>query len=192
MRKLMLGGLMVLSVSSLPAISMAQETSDAAATTPDAAGPALTAEQKAIYDTWTVEEKNQYATWNPEYQAYFWTLTASQKKGYWMLTTDQRTQIYAMTPEQRIAAWSSIIAQLNGEVPATPPTQANPPGQGIPTDTVPTPESAAEPVPPAMPADESYQGGPYKGALTPPPNEAKEYPVCTKTLQDSCRNPGGK
>jgi hypothetical protein len=45
-----------------------------------------------------------------------------------------------------------------------------------------------------MPADESYQGGPYKGALTPPPADAmaKDYPVCGKTVTDGCRNRDGK
>lgn len=78
--------------------------------------------------------------------------------------------------------------------PAAPPqTQANPVGPGVPSPTPPAPGSAAEPVPPSMPADPSYQAGPYKGALTPPPAEAmnKEYPLCSKTVQDSCRNPGG-
>ena len=56
------------------------------------------------------------------------------------------------------------------------------------------PATAAQPVPPAMRADPSYQAGPYKGALTAPPAEAlnKVYPVCTSKIQDSCRNPGGK
>jgi hypothetical protein len=83
-------------------------------------------------------------------------------------------------------------------MPATPATpaviQANPPGPGVPTDVPPNPSTAAEPVPPARPADPGYQAGPYKGALTPPPPEAmnKVYPVCTRKIQDSCRNPGGK
>lgn len=80
-------------------------------------------------------------------------------------------------------------------IPATPPViQANPTGPGIPTATPPNPATAAEPVAPARPADPSYHAGPYKGALTPPPAAAmnKVYPVCTKKIQDSCRNPGGK
>jgi hypothetical protein len=45
-----------------------------------------------------------------------------------------------------------------------------------------------------MPADPGYQAGPYKGAMTAPPAEAanKTYPVCSRTVQDGCRNPGGK
>lgn len=190
MRKLVLGGVLLLGASVLPASVSAQATPGEPV--PVNTEPALTAEQKAIYDSWSVDEKVQYQTWSPEYQAYFWSLTAPQRTGYWRLTSDQRTQIYAMTPEQRVLAWESILAQLQGQTPPTPATQANPPGEGIPTNTVPTPETAAEPVPPAMPADESYQGGPYKGALTPPPIEAKDYPVCSRTIQDSCRNPGGK
>ena len=32
------------------------------------------------------------------------------------------------------------------------------------------------------------------GAMTAPPAEAmsKTYPVCSRTVKDSCRNPGGK
>ncbi|MCP1469803.1 hypothetical protein J3E64_001485 [Sphingobium sp. OAS761] len=26
--------------------------------------------------------------------------------------------------------------------------------------------------------------------MTPPPTEAKDYPLCSKTVQDSCINPG--
>jgi hypothetical protein len=79
--------------------------------------------------------------------------------------------------------------------PAEPPvvqTQANPPGEGTPTPTPPNPASAHEPVPPAQPADPRYQAGPYKGALTAPPAEAmgKAYPLCSKTVRDSCQNRG--
>ncbi|AZI34805.1 hypothetical protein NT2_02_04090 [Caenibius tardaugens NBRC 16725] len=82
--------------------------------------------------------------------------------------------------------------------PPAPPEvvqeQANPQGTGAPTEGVPDPATAQDPVPPAMPADPGYHAGPYKGALTPPPAEAmsKDYPVCTKKVQDSCRNRGGK
>jgi hypothetical protein len=44
-----------------------------------------------------------------------------------------------------------------------------------------------------MPADPSYNAGAYKGALSPPPADAmnKTYPVCSRTVQDSCRNRSG-
>jgi hypothetical protein len=84
--------------------------------------------------------------------------------------------------------------------PAVPPaapvvqTQANPPGEGVPTATPPNPATASEAVPPAQPRDPSYQAGPYKGALTSPPAEAmgKDYPICSRTVTDGCRNRGGK
>jgi hypothetical protein len=70
--------------------------------------------------------------------------------------------------------------------------QANPPGEGTPTATPPDPQTAGSAVAPAMPADSSYNAGPYKGALTPPPPQAMDqvYPLCTRILQDSCINPG--
>jgi hypothetical protein len=47
-----------------------------------------------------------------------------------------------------------------------------------------------------MPADPAYHGGPYTGALTPPPAAAmdKTYPPCSATLHDNCinRNQAGK
>ena len=76
------------------------------------------------------------------------------------------------------------------EVPPVVQVQANPPGMEVPTMTAPDPVSAESSVRPAMPADPTYNAGPYKGALTAPPAEAmnKVYPVCTSRLQDSCVN----
>ena len=70
--------------------------------------------------------------------------------------------------------------------------QANPRGFGMESPTPPNPSTAGSPVPPAMPADPSYNAGPYKGALTPPPSSAlnRSYPPCTGNLQDACINPG--
>ena len=78
------------------------------------------------------------------------------------------------------------------EQPPVVQTQANPQDVGMPSQTPPNPSTAGTPVPPAMPADPGYQAGPYKGALTPAPTEAmgKAYPLCTRSLQDSCVNPG--
>ena len=69
----------------------------------------------------------------------------------------------------------------------------NPRGEGPTSAVPPNPATADSSVAPAMPADPSYNAGPYKGALTAPPAEAmnKTYPVCTRKIQDSCRNPGG-
>jgi len=70
--------------------------------------------------------------------------------------------------------------------------QANPRGLGPASATPPNPVSAESPVPPSMPADLNYHAGPYVGALTPPPLQAmnKTYPLCSKSIHDSCINPG--
>jgi hypothetical protein len=70
--------------------------------------------------------------------------------------------------------------------------QANPSSSAPASATPPNPATADSSVPPAMPADPSYNAGPYKGALTQPPADAmnKSYPVCTRKLQDNCQNPG--
>lgn len=199
MRKLMLAGSAALMALAVPAVH-AQSAADTTAAPPSAgsadttaAKPVLTPEQQALYDGWAPTQRTDYDAWPSDYQTYYWTLTPEQQKGYWALTTDQRGQIYKMTPEQRQVAWTSVVQQMAGQTPTTPPGQANPPGTGMPTTGVPDPQMAEQSVRPAMPADQTYQGGPYKGALTPPPATAmnKEYPVCSKTVQDSCRNRGG-
>ena len=155
----------------------------------------LTASQQVDYDSWTPEQRAAYDGWPTDAQAYYWTLTLNQMHGWWKLSDAQRLQVLALTPEQRVAAWTSIEAQLAGQPVNPAVVQANPVGSTeMPTATPPNPDMAAAPVPPAMPADPSYQAGPYKGALTPAPAEAmnKVYPLCTRKIQDSCRNPGGK
>jgi hypothetical protein len=153
----------------------------------------MTPQEQQVHDAWPAQQQSDYDAWTPDTQSYYWSLNEQQQKGYWALTPDQRGMIYKMTPDQRAKAWQAIAAQMNGQVPPTPAGQANPPGLGTPTNGVPAPQTADQSVPPAMPQDPNYQGGPYKGALTPPPATAmnKDYPVCTKTLQDNCRNRGG-
>lgn len=208
MRSPLSAGVSILVLAALPAALAAQETpppgGGAVATEapppPAAAAPGtaqatvtLTAEQQAQYDSWTAEQKADYDAWPAEYKTYYWSLTPERQKGYWALTPEQREQIFKMAPAQQELAWKSVVDQMAGLSTAPAQTQANPQGPGTPTTGVPAPQTAQQAVPPAMPADPSYQAGPYKGALTPPPASAmnKEYPVCTKTLQDSCRNPGG-
>lgn len=200
---LLLAGSAALGLTAIPAAIHAQSApADPATTempappptpTAPATAPTLTAEQQAMFDTWPPAQKADYESWPNDYKVYYWTLNTDQQKGYWALTTDQRGQIYKMTPEQRQMAWNSVIQQMKGETPATPAGQANPPGPGVPTAGVPDPKSANQAARPAMPADENYQGGPYKGALTPPPATAmdKDYPRCSKTVTDNCRNRGG-
>jgi hypothetical protein len=94
-----------------------------------------------------------------------------------------------------LALGSTMVFAQPADTPAGAPvvqTQANPPGEGTPTATPPNPATAEEPVAPAVPRDPTYQAGPYKGALTAPPAEAmgKTYPLCSKTVTDSCRNRG--
>jgi hypothetical protein len=164
------------------------------ATIPEAGAPfKMTSQEQQAHDTWPAQQQAEYDAWTPDTQSYYWSLNEQQQTGYWALTPDQRGMIYKMSPDQRAKAWQSIAAQMNGHVPPTPAGQANPPGTGMPTNGVPAPETAEQSVPPAMPQDPSYQGGPYKGALTPPPATAmnKDYPVCTKTVQDNCRNRSG-
>ena len=207
MRNFLMASAAAIAVAAFPAFASAQdmdddmmaEPTDSPATVPGSTNSVddkrgdnkMTAEQTTMYESWPEDRRTDYDTWPAEQQVYYWELVPDQREGYWALTADQRGRLYAMTPAQRQAAWQSIMAQMNGQTPPTPANQANPPGQGVPTTGVPNPQAANQAVQPAMPADPSYQGGPYKGAATPPPADAmnKEYPICGATVQDSCINP---
>lgn len=195
MRKLLFPAISALALIGAAGPLLVQSSAaQTATTTATVATPVLTAAQQSDYDTWAPEQRSSYDAWPAAYQVYYWTLTPNQMHGWWRLTDVQRGQIVAMTPDQQVSAWTAVEAQI-AAMPAPAVAQANPVGSSeTPTATPPNPVAAADPVPPAKPADPGYQAGPYKGALTPPPAEAmnKVYPVCTRKLQDSCRNPGGK
>lgn len=95
-------------------------------------------------------------------------------------------------------------------VPATPATPASPgtsaatpampatpadPNAGQPTGAVP-PETGMAPAPAGVPRDSTAPMGSSAnpvtvgGNMTPPPTTPKEYPLCSRTVQDSCINPG--
>jgi len=127
MRKLLLNGAAVFALAAAPTAvfaqgSMATDTSGAAVPSQATAeAPVLTAEQQATYDAWAADLQSDYDAWPNEYKIYYWTLTPEQQKGYWALTPDQRGRIYDMTPEQRKLAWQSVVQQLAGQTPTTPP-----------------------------------------------------------------------
>ncbi len=78
--------------------------------------------------------------------------------------------------------------------PANPASAADP-NAGQPTGAVPAdpgmaPAPAGVPNDPAAPVGSSSNPVTVGGNMTPPPAEAKDYPVCSKTVQDSCINPG--
>ena len=96
---------------------------------------------------------------------------------------------------RRSGLYAAIAAVLlsGGSALAQPviQMQANPRGSDAPAVAAPNPTSANSPIAPALPSDPSYHGGPYVGALTPPPASAmnKRYPLCSATIRDSCINP---
>ena len=77
---------------------------------------------------------------------------------------------------------------------ATPATAADP-NAGQPTGEVPpatgmAPASPAVPRDPAAPVGSSANPVTVGGNMTPPPAGGKDYPLCSRTVQDSCINPG--
>lgn len=192
MRTLLFASAAILTAISAPPLLAQTAMPATTSATASTDGYVMTAEQQTMYGAWDAPQRSAYDALPSDQRTYFWTLNPGQQTGYWKLTDDQRGMVYRMTPEQRTLAWQAVEAQMNGQTPATPMTQANPPGEGMPTTGVPNPSAAAQAVPPAMPADSGYQGGPYKGALTPAPADAmaKSYPVCSASVQDSCVNRG--
>lgn len=162
----------------------------------DSAMPSgMTADQQTQFGSWSEDQRTAYRGSTQAVRDYYWTLTPTQRTGWWRMTEEQRGQVFALDPAGRVGVWKSIEAQVAGAAPeAAAPVQqvqANPIGEGVPSDTPPNPETAATAVPPAMPADPGYQAGPYKGALTEAPAQAmnKVYPLCSRTVMDSCINP---
>ncbi|WP_255325611.1 Fe-S oxidoreductase [Sphingobium sp. 15-1] len=78
--------------------------------------------------------------------------------------------------------------------PATPPPGADPnagqPTGAVPPDTGMRPAPAGVPHDPSAPVGSSANPATVGGNMTPPPTEQKDYPLCSKTVQDSCINPG--
>ena len=84
----------------------------APASTPATTTTAMSAEQKASYDSWPADQRTSYDSWPADQQTYYWSLTANQQNGWWALTDTQRQQLLAMDSPTRAAAWSSIEKQL--------------------------------------------------------------------------------
>lgn len=77
---------------------------------------------------------------------------------------------------------------------APPPPPADPnagqPTGAVPADPgmAPAPADAAKDA--AAPVGSSANPVTVGGNVTPPPTEAKDYPVCSRTVTDSCVNKG--
>ncbi|MBA4355386.1 MAG: hypothetical protein C0409_11910 [Novosphingobium sp.] len=169
---------------------MPDSTSPTGSPTGTAYAPA--SDQQSQIDTWPAEQKTKYQAWPSTYQEYFWTLDPDQQKGWWALTDEQKSQVYAMTPEQRLQVWPAIVAQVNGK-----PAPAGSASPATPAQPAPGAGTAATPAEPATPPTDGMAAGTVSssttGNMSAPPAEAmnKKYPICSKTITDSCRNRGG-
>lgn len=73
---------------------------------------------------------------------------------------------------------------------ATPDPNAGQPTGAVPADVDMVPAPADAPHDPAAPVGSAENPVTVGGNMTPPPTEAKVYPLCSRTVQDSCINPG--
>lgn len=67
---------------------------------------------------------------------------------------------------------------------------ASQPTGAVPANPAMMPAPAGAPQDPAAPVGSSANPVQVGGNMTPPPTEAKDYPLCSRTVQDSCVNPG--
>lgn len=161
MNKILLAGATALSLACLPAAASAQTI-------------VLTPTQQASDDSWPAPQRTAYDAWTPEIRTYYWTLTPDQQRGWWMLNAEQRQRLYAMTPDQRAAAWTAVMAQVDGQ----PSTHASPTAHAATTMTQ-TPSGNI-----------IYSRTETAQALPAAPRAADgNYPPCRGTQADNCINP---
>lgn len=128
------------------------------------------ADQETTFRGWPMDRQTSYNAWPNNYQSYYWTLTPSQQEGWWALTDAQRASVYAMTPEQRATAWTSIERQIASAPSANASTTAR----------------AATTA--AMTASTAGAGSVSTAVRATNPS-ADNYPLCSATVTDRCRNP---
>lgn len=187
--------------------------SPAMTSTQKASYEAWPADKKASYDKWPAEYQAYFWSLSASQQTGWFALSDAQRKQVYDMPPASRAaawvsieqQLAGATPPSASAAPLSATTTPMPDAAAVPPpsdsdaaaapeqVQANPVGSSQATDPAPDPATAGSPVAPSMPADPSYNAGAYKGALSAPPADAmnKTYPVCSRTVQDSCRNRGG-
>ncbi len=81
----------------------------------------------------------------------------------------------------------SPIALMAQETPPPPPGEPMPPAEPMPPEA--PPPGDPMPAPQPMPEPPSPPSVDAPTAIMPVA-ATKEYPLCSKTVQDSCRNPG--
>ncbi|WP_336964287.1 Fe-S oxidoreductase [Sphingobium aquiterrae] len=82
----------------------------------------------------------------------------------------------------------------SGQLPPPPPPPADP-NAGVPEGQVPpapamVPADPNAPKSPAAPVGSAANPVMVGGNATPPPEARADYPLCSRTVQDSCINPG--
>lgn len=85
----------------------------------------------------------------------------------------------------------SGMAMAQDMPPPADPNAGQPTG-AVPPDTGMVPASPDMPKDPAAPVGSATNPVTVGGNMTPPPAEAKDYPACSRTVQDNCVNPGEK
>jgi len=77
-----------------------------------------------------------------------------------------------------------------GMPPAADPNATIPEAMTPPADTGMMPADPNVPKDPSAPVGSPRNPVVVGGNVTPPPPTPQDYPLCSRTVQDSCRNPG--
>ena len=164
MRNLLLAGAAALSLAALPGVAQADHHAMG-----ETAMMEMSSDQQMMYDGWPMDRQATYDGWPADVQTYYWTLPMDRQEAYWLLTDEQRVQVYNLTPEQRSAAWTSILAQVNG-------------ANTMATTTTTTPAATA-----TTTAGTRFVSN--EMAQSAPAPMTGEYPVCQGEEQDGCIQP---
>ena len=114
----------------------------------------------------TPEQQAAMTGWPMDKQTMFKTWPADYQAYFWTLTPDQQTGYWALTNQQR------------GQIQQMTPEQRMAAWQAIQA------QLAGQPVPMAQSAPMTETVAPATEAMN------KTYPLCSKTVQDSCQNRG--
>lgn len=94
----------------------------------------------------------------------------------------------SQTPGDAITPPPAADPAMSPAPPAGDPNAGQPTG-AVPADTGMVPAPAGVPQDPDAPVGSSANPVTVGGNMTPPPAAAKDYPLCSRTVQDSCVNP---
>lgn len=82
--------------------------------------PEMTADQQALFGSWSSEQQEQFSRWPGDVQTYYWTLPRPRQELFWRLGDNDKIALTAMDESARISAWDMIERRMQALDPPTP------------------------------------------------------------------------